>query len=181
MRSTVLWRACLRTVRGPLLLPLAMGLTMISVSSAGNPDGAATDRLLSRMDRYYGLLRGGNYGSAYRMLAATYRGSRKDKQEWVNYARDMAKSVTVVDWRLLSGSVLGDTARLRMEHHLKSQIQPSQWQVTVASEDEFWVCENGDWYYIPIKLVSWDESKASPLPLPNRGNKVTEVEIRPRK
>lgn len=119
--------------------------------------------LLARVGLYHAAFQRQAYGDAYEMLASQWRKGGTDRQEWIDHVSRMGRTVRVVRWSIVSVETMGNRARVSVvvQAETPDGTQPD------AAEVQFWECEHGEWYFIPIQLPDWNRAIAIPQRLPS--------------
>jgi inorganic triphosphatase YgiF len=128
--------------------------------------------LVERINEYNGLFRDREYAAAYEMLGSRWREGEEDKQESIRAGRKMDNSIKILDWRVKKIWIAGDRAKVRMAITGKNRESLFRWKESTEEEDDFWIFENNNWYYIPLKVGDWDDSQAVEVPVPRPRLKV---------
>lgn len=153
---------------------IAVLLGLMTLTLGGTEDeGARTaepkrvSRLLERIDAYNNLLQHGRYDDSYEMLSQWWVEDPDDRREWNRAARRMDNGIKILGWEVKQVWIAGNRAKVRMATRGKTRETRSRWSEYVHDEDHFWMFENNDWYYIPLKIRDWDDSEAVEVTVPN--------------
>lgn len=132
----------------------------------------SVQRLVERIDKYYALLRERDHAGTYEMVGSQWRKGGHDRKDWVRYGRRAASSIRFLSGEVKQVRIDGKRAKVHMAIRGKTREGLLRWEEAVEEEDEFWILEVGDWYFIPFKPSDWDDTRALEVPVPERPMKV---------
>lgn len=153
-------------------------LTGVQASDPSEHGEEVTQSLAKRINAYHVLIRDSRYAEAYEMLGTQWRKGPKDKKKWVHSTKQMDNGIRILDWRLKSIDLAEDRAKVRIVLRVRTRESLFRWGEGMQEEDHFWVKEDGQWYYVPMKLDDWDETRAIRVPVPDEGKPPLRIEIK---
>jgi hypothetical protein len=134
--------------------------------------------LVERINEYHRLFRDRNYRDAYEMQGSQWKEGSEDKKEWISACRRMDNGIKLLDWWVKTIWIAGDRAKVRIATEVKTRATLFSWEQGVEEEDHFWFFEDNNWFYIPLKLDDWDDSKAVEVRVPRPPPKA-EIKVKP--
>ena len=148
-----------------LFLVLHPCFALSGVSERSKVDDGSVVLLMERIDSYYGLFKAHKYAEAYEMLQSIDREGKKDKREWVRAGKKQGNGLRISEWKV-AGILIGDEhAKVEMKIYGKLRAA-SGWEEFSEMAVDYWLFEHDNWYFIPVNLDGWDESKAVEVPVP---------------
>ena len=142
--------------------------SLVAVGSdvAKEPDPSMIDRLVERVNTYTRLDQERKYADSYEMLATQWREGPEDKKEWVNAGRKMDNGLKILDWRIKEIRLCGNLARVVLALKGKARMGIFKWREIVEKQNDYWLLEDKDWFFVPAKPPDWDETKSIEVPVP---------------
>ena len=155
---------------------LLMSLTLPARATGDDLKDTRIRTLLQRIDAYNQSFKDRRYSKVIDIWARKYR---QDTQEDLRDFKKMGRLFRPDTWEVKEIHIADDRARVRILIKVRARNATSEkWEDLTTEETDFWVFERDNWYFIPLFLSDWDDSKAVEVPLPQKSQPPPQVNIK---
>jgi hypothetical protein len=129
--------------------------------------------LVRRVDAYYGLTRDKQFSESWQIVALDYR-EAGPQEDYVRTVESIWRRSELIAWQIQSILIRGHRAKVVMELRGKRPrglFDPSGPGVDLSgirTDTDFWVFEEGNWYYMVAWPPGWKDAEAVDVPVPTR-------------